>query len=83
MSVAENLNINNVSNEFNMSWPTIARVIVKVCSVMDWIRQEAKLEPLWEPLPWLNPSTSWSHFIRMFATEFYQKRYGAFPPTEI
>lgn len=46
--------------------------------IVDWLAQEANAEPVWAPCPCFNPAAHWSDFVRMFAMQFYPKRYG--PP---
>ena len=44
--------------------------------ILDWIEKEANTEPVWAPCPCTAPASHWSDFIRMFAMQFYPKRYG-------
>jgi transposase-like protein len=44
--------------------------------ILDWIEKEAQTEPVWAPYPCIDPPAHWSDFIRMFAMQFYPKRYG-------
>lgn len=44
--------------------------------ILDWIEKEAKTDPVWAPCPCVDPPSHWSDFIRMFAMQFYPKRYG-------
>jgi len=52
--------------------------ITKGRRIVDWLAQEANAEPVWAPCPCFNPAAHWSDFVRMFAMQFYPKRYG--PP---
>ena len=52
--------------------------ITKGRRILDWVAQEANAEPVWAPCPCFNPAAHWSDFVRMFAMQFYPKRYG--PP---
>jgi transposase-like protein len=44
--------------------------------LLDWIEKEAHAQPAWAPSPCIAPPGHWSDFIRMFAMQFYPKRYG-------
>jgi hypothetical protein len=72
----EHMTIAEIARRFAVSWPTIARSIEMARCVVNWIRQEAKTQPVWAPHPCLHPKRSWSEFIRMFAAKFYPQRYG-------
>ena len=72
----EHTSVAEIARRFAVSWPTIARSIEMARCVVNWIRQEAKTQPVWAPHPCLHPKRSWSEFIRMFAAKFYPQRYG-------
>lgn len=71
-----------IARSLDLSWSTIVLAIEKGRSIMHWLAQEAKTEPVWAPTPCINPSRTWSEFIRMFAMKFYPKRYATAGPTE-
>ena len=65
-----------IARRLDQAWPTIPRMIEKAYRILEWIRQELKSEPVWQPSPCMHPQRCWSDFIRMFAAKFYPKRYG-------
>lgn len=71
----QGMSIAKLHRYFGIPWPTVQRAIKTGRKVLSWIRQEAKADPPWKPTPCMQPSRCWSLFIRMFAAQFYPKRY--------
>lgn len=78
----QQISVAQIARRLGLSRPIIVLAIEKGRSIMDWLDQEAKTEPVWAPAPCINPSRCWSEFIRMFAAKFYPKRCATTRPTE-
>ena len=72
----QQITIAEIERQLGVTRSTIRWVIKKGCSILDWLDQEARTEPIWAPSPCMNPTGHWSDFIRMFAMKFYPKRYA-------
>ena len=71
-----------IERRFGLSRSVITLAIEKGRRIMHWLDQEIKTEPVWAPVPCIDPARCWSEFIRMFAAKFYPKRYAIGRPTE-
>lgn len=72
----QQITIAEIERQLGITRSTVCWVIKKGHSILDWLDQEARTEPIWAPSPCMNPQGHWSDFIRMFAMKFYPKRYA-------
>ncbi len=68
--------IAQIEDQLGLARSTVYWAIRKGRSILNWLDQEAKTEPVWAPSPCIDPPGHWSDFIRMFAMKFYPKRYA-------
>ena len=78
----QQLTVAQIERRFGLSRRIITTAIEKGRSIMHWLDQEIKTEPVWAPCPCIDPPRCWTEFIRMFAAKFYPKRYAIGRPTE-
>ncbi len=68
--------IAKIERQLGITRSMVYWAIKKGRSILDWLDREARTEPTWAPSPCMNPPGYWSDFIRMFAIQFYPKRYA-------